>query len=234
MQLGRPNGLSMPEVGGYQPGNYGNSSQGLSPGQGRTASGSGGAGGGIVLFCKPCPPGCPMPTANGGCVPGFGSLPEPGKDDGIPSGGSTCLSSETTVTDINGKKRPISNLNPGDQILGVDCAGNLAMQTVVQADSFESPTLLIKIGDKEVTCTASHLFIGPGIVEVRASEISAGAKVLGESGETLTVTSVEAGSESEQVTAIEVAPDHMFFAGGILHHNKVFCQANSTTFPTPF
>ncbi len=161
-------------------------------------------------------------TCQGG---GRGDLPtcDPCDDWKSPVSPRTCLAVGTLAKLANGTPIDVDDVKVGDELLGIDDQGDPAPQAVVNIMKFESDCLEIEFDETTVFCSTNHAFIGESISEVYADLMTVGSLILGEDGnlhEAIAIT--PAGSLT--VVAIQVYPNHMFVANGLVHHNKTMCD----------
>lgn len=192
-------------------------------GLGGSGSGGNGAGGGsgVSIF--------------GYCMPGYGDLPTTsctkcGCPTYVPVYAGRCISSDTFVMRENGSEVELGMLGVGEKILGIDCDGKNCMQEIVAFRVFEAECLEVSFADRKILCTHSHAFITPGIDELYANQAKPGDSVLGEDGTVREIVSIEPAG-TMNVVALSVTPNHMFYAGGLVHHNKICLEEEFS--PTP-
>ncbi len=133
-----------------------------------------------------------------------------------------CLDLGTRVMTSDGNSVEIGSVALGDKILGIDCDGELAEQTVTGIRKFESECMQIEFESGNIVCTPSHAFITKCIDEIFAEHLNVGDTLLKEDGSEVEILGImEVGVRT--VVAIEVEPNHMFIAGTLVHHNKWAC-----------
>lgn len=165
----------------------------------------------------------------GWCVGGVGSLPcTDGCDcNPVPSNPVNCVSNESIVTLADGSELKISSLSKGDVILGIDCDGAPAFQTVRAIEVIDAECMKIVSHSGEIICSRSHVFIGQGVSECPAHELKEGDSILAADGTLTEIISLE-NMGNLPVVAIEVIPNHMFVSNGMTHHNKTACALRAT------
>lgn len=195
------------------------------PGQSGQTGGVGGSGAGGTGFSGS---GGQGNAVYGWCVGGAsGNLPNPSSSpcdasNFTPANPVNCLDGNVEVIREDGTASKLKNIAKGDIILGINCTGDIANQTVVNLAHIESECLRVSFADHVIICSKGHVFIGAGVVEVPAMSLKSGDSVLSTDGSLIEIISIE-GIGIRPVVAIEVKPHHMFIADGIVHHNKTAC-----------
>ena len=121
-------------------------------------------------------------------------------------------------------------IRAGDILVGLDSDGRRAPQRVVDVFGGLQPARRVIHAVGEFIASESHkIFLGDGSV-VTVASLQPGQHLLGESGESIEIAAVfDIGTCP--VFGWNCEPDHVFFAGGLLHHNKITLPSRTTAPP---
>lgn len=130
----------------------------------------------------------------------------------------------------SGNKLALS-LDHGDHVVGVNTAGCLTEQVVAEVRRETVPCVEVRHSGGVLRCSESHLLVVEGGDLVQAGLLEPAVhKLLGPDLDPITIEAVEELGELA-VVGIECEPDHVYFAGGVLHHNKPYPATNQISMP---
>lgn len=163
----------------------------------------------------PCPPVTPPPTCdNPGAINFGGPLPcqLPGP----------CFGAGTLILLPDGRQKPIEDIRPGDVVESYDVnqhqmVSGTVSQTFVHTGA---QTYVLKTTAGTIVTTANHPF-WTGNKWVEAGDLKLGTQLLDDHGKTQMAMG---GFKGPQATVYNLEvdnPNHNYFAGGILVHNKI-------------
>lgn len=137
-------------------------------------------------------------------------------------GGGGCFAPETLVLMADGSSKPINQIALGDRVMGEDEQGNRAVQTVTHLFVHEGSYETLRLnGTLIVTPNHPMRSIRGGVKNwTEAGALSLGDLLVGLGGP-VTLTTEEPAATLPAVYNLEVEPNHTYFAGGYLVHNKV-------------
>jgi hypothetical protein len=159
--------------------------------------------------------GCPRPP-----------MPAPTPD--LPDIPFHCFTAHTTVRMADGSDQHISEVRPGDDVLGFDEVGGEFCHARVSASKSHPSAGFLELcflsGAVPLEVTPEHPLFADG-AWVKAGDLQTGMSVrrIDAAGAALTddvITSIRRHMEGEPVYNIEVERCHTFFAEGVLVHNK--------------
>ena len=149
-------------------------------------------------------------------------LVAPAYSRGGGGGGGGCFTAGTLILTPQGKI-PIERLHKGDQITSYNFSqrqqelGRIGKIEVLETDSY------YKL-NHQIFVTETHPFyrqIRNKIELVEVAKLEIGDQLINENGTTTKIKSLDQITESIQVyNLLEIEPDHNFYAGGFLVHNK--------------
>ena len=131
-----------------------------------------------------------------------------------------CIAGEQELKFADGEVRSAATVQVGDTILGLSKDGERRVQTIVSVSKSIQPCVEIANSSGKLLCSASHYVVAQGWVEVLASGLCPDELTLiADDGSQASILSIRP-MGAKEVVSITCVPDHVFFAGGVLNHNK--------------
>ena len=141
-------------------------------------------------------------------------------------GGGGCFAEDTLITMADGSTKRIDNIAVGDTVLGEDENGNRKPQTVSHLFAHTGAYDVLKVNGMLIVTPNHPLWVirggaGSWITagELRIGDLLSGTEAL------VSVTAIEHAGALPTVHNLETMPDHTYFAGGVLVHNKLQSQS---------
>lgn len=136
---------------------------------------------------------------------------------------SYCFAPDTLILMANGTRKAIKDIRLGDMVMGQNEKGNRHPNIVTHVfdHNYRENGLqiysMLNVNDGLVVRSEHPMFTTRGLVN--AGDLRVGDTLIGVSGN-VPVSSITKGPDLPEVFNLEVYPDHTYFAGDVLVHNK--------------
>lgn len=152
---------------------------------------------------------------NGGDLTNGGTVGNGNTNGDETTGG--CLDGDVLVHLANGSRKPAREVKVGDELAGPEGSS----QKVVFVASSIQPCVSVRTKDAEIIASSTHPWLvwqDGALAKMPICLITPGMSLFREDGALVEIETIVPIGHG-QVSWWEVEPDHVYFAGGYLHHN---------------